>query len=56
MLHHLLIGTWTRPGAIYTVEFDDGKQRLRLVKKTCIPEDEPISWMTFDVGDCLLYS
>ena len=49
MLHHLMIGTWTPPGAIFTVEFDDETLSLRLVKRTEIPHDEPISWMTFDV-------
>jgi hypothetical protein len=44
-----MIGTWTPPGRIYTVVFDDQALTLRLVKKTAIPEDEPISWMTFDV-------
>lgn len=48
-LHHLMIGTWTPPGAIFTVQFDDEKLELTLVKKTDIPHDEPISWMTFDV-------
>ncbi|MCJ1309826.1 hypothetical protein MMC25_003487 [Agyrium rufum] len=43
-----MIGTWTPPGAIYTVVFDDEARTLRLLKKTSIPEDEPISWMTFD--------
>ncbi|KAK3939062.1 3-carboxy-cis,cis-muconate cyclase [Diplogelasinospora grovesii] len=47
-LHHLMIGTWTPPGAIFTVQFDDEKLELKLVKKTDIPQDEPISWMTFD--------
>jgi hypothetical protein len=50
MLHHLMIGTWTPPGAIFTVVFDDEKRTLELVKKTDIPHDEPISWMTFDVS------
>lgn len=50
MKHHLMIGTWTPPGAIFTVEFDDEALTLKLVKKTAIPEDEPISWMTFDVS------
>lgn len=50
MKHHLMIGTWTPPGAIFTVEFDDEAWTLKLVKKTSIPEDEPISWMTFDVS------
>jgi carboxy-cis,cis-muconate cyclase len=50
MLHHLMIGTWTPPGAIFTVEFDDEALTLRLVKRTEIPHDEPISWMTFDVS------
>jgi carboxy-cis,cis-muconate cyclase len=49
MKHHLMIGTWTPPGMIYAVEFDDELLTLKLVKKTNIPEDEPISWMTFDV-------
>jgi len=48
--HHLMIGTWTPPGVIITVAFDDEKLTLELVKKTEIPEDEPISWMAFDVG------
>lgn len=50
MLHHLMIGTWTPPGAIFTVVFDDEKLTLELVKRTEIPKDEPISWMTFDVS------
>ncbi|EME79933.1 uncharacterized protein MYCFIDRAFT_80983 [Pseudocercospora fijiensis CIRAD86] len=48
MKHHLMIGTWTPPGAIFTVEFDDSKLTLELVKRTEIPQDQPISWMTFD--------
>jgi carboxy-cis,cis-muconate cyclase len=40
-LHHLMIGTWTPPGAIFTVQFDDEKLTLKLVKRT---------EMTFDVG------
>lgn len=47
--HHLMIGTWTPPGVIITVAFDDEKLTLELVKKTEIPADEPISWMAFDV-------
>jgi hypothetical protein len=54
MLHHLMIGTWTPPGAIFTVVFDDEKRTLELVKKTEIPHDEPISWMTFDVSHEIL--
>ena len=46
-----MVGTWTPPGAIFTVEFDDETWTLRLVKRTSIPEDEPISWMTFDVSN-----
>jgi hypothetical protein len=53
-IHHLMIGTWTPPGAIFTVAFDDEKKTLELVKRTPIPEDEPISWMTFDVCDTKL--
>lgn len=49
-LHHLMIGTWTPPGAIFTVAFDDEKLTLELVKRTEIPHDEPISWMAFDVS------
>jgi carboxy-cis,cis-muconate cyclase len=45
-----MIGTWTPPGAIFTVEFDDEAATLKLVKRTSIPADEPISWMTFDVS------
>jgi carboxy-cis,cis-muconate cyclase len=44
-----MIGTWTPPGVIITVAFDDETLKLELVKKTEIPEDEPISWMAFDV-------
>jgi hypothetical protein len=50
-VHHLMIGTWTPPGAIFTVQFDDEKLELKLVKRTKIPHDEPISWMAFDVSD-----
>jgi hypothetical protein len=50
MLHHLMVGTWTPPGAIFTFEFDDETLSLKMIKKTEIPQDEPISWMTFDVG------
>ena len=50
-VHHLMIGTWTPPGAIFTVAFDDEKLTLELVKRTEIPEDEPISWMAFDVSE-----
>lgn len=49
MKHHLMCGTWVKPGVIVTVEFDDEALTLKLVKKTDIPKDEPISWMTFDV-------
>jgi len=49
MLHHLMCGTWTPPGAIFTLQFDDEALTLKLIKKTDIPHDEPISWMTFDV-------
>jgi hypothetical protein len=47
--HHLMIGTWTPPGVIITVAFDDEMLKLELVQKTDIPKDEPISWMAFDV-------
>ena len=50
MKHHLMVGTWTPPGAIFTFEFDDESLSLKLIKRTSIPEDEPISWMTFDVS------
>jgi carboxy-cis,cis-muconate cyclase len=50
MLHHLMVGTWTPPGAIFTFEFDDEQLTLNLIKRTPIPENEPISWMTFDVS------
>lgn len=45
-----MIGTWTPPGAIFTVAFDDEKLTLELVKRTEIPHDEAISWMAFDVS------
>lgn len=50
VLHHLMVGTWVPPGAIFTLEFDDENLTLTLIKKTPIPEAEPISWMTFDVS------
>jgi len=49
MKHHLMVGTWTPPGRIYTVQFDDEELTLTKVKTTDIPEDEAISWMTFSV-------
>jgi carboxy-cis,cis-muconate cyclase len=44
-----MVGTWTPPGAIFTFAFNDETLSLELVKRTEIPHDEPISWMTFDV-------
>lgn len=55
MKHHLMIGTWTAPGRIYTVQFDDEALTLDLVKKTDIPEAEPISWMTFSHDKKAIY-
>lgn len=49
MKHHLMVGTWTPPGRIYTLQFDDEELTLSLLKKTDIPEDEPISWMAISV-------
>lgn len=48
--HHLMCGTWVKPGVIITVSFDTETLALELVKKTEIAHDEPISWMSFDVG------
>ncbi len=48
--HHLMCGTWVKPGVIITVSFDTETLKLELVKKTAIEHDEPISWMSFDVG------
>ncbi|RDW56439.1 carboxy-cis,cis-muconate cyclase [Coleophoma crateriformis] len=48
VVHHMMVGTWTPPGAIYTIAFDDEAHTLKLVKKTEIAHDESISWMTFD--------
>lgn len=56
MKHHLMVGTWTPPGRIYTVQFDDEALTLTLLHKTEIPEAEPISWMTFSVSCCFLES
>ena len=53
MKHHLFVGTWTRPGAIFAFEFDDETLDLALAKKNVIDHDEPISWMAFDVGGLL---
>ncbi|EAW16378.1 lactonase family protein [Aspergillus fischeri NRRL 181] len=55
MKHHLVIGTWTPPGRLYTVAFDDEALTLELVKKTEIPEDEPISWLTISHDKKTLY-
>lgn len=49
-IHHLIVGTWTPPGAIFTFAFDDEALTLKLVKRTEIAQDEPISWMTFDAS------
>jgi carboxy-cis,cis-muconate cyclase len=49
--HHLMVGTWTPPGAIFSFEFDDEALSLKLIKRTAIPRDEPISWMAFDVSN-----
>lgn len=49
MKHHLMVGTWTPPGRIYTLQFDDEELTLSLLKKTDVPEDEPISWMAISV-------
>lgn len=55
MKHHLMVGTWTAPGRIYTVQFDDEALTLDLLKKTDIPEAEPISWMTFSHDKKAIY-
>ena len=49
VVHHLMVGTWTPPGAIFSFEFDDEALSLKLVHRAEIPQDEPISWMTFNV-------
>ncbi|EKD17129.1 3-carboxy-cis,cis-muconate cyclase [Drepanopeziza brunnea f. sp. 'multigermtubi' MB_m1] len=43
-----MVGTWTRPGAIFTFAFDDETLGLEMVKRTEVDRDEPISWMAFD--------
>jgi carboxy-cis,cis-muconate cyclase len=48
MPHHLLVGTWTRPGAIFSFSFDAGSRELQLIHRTAIDHDEPISWMTLN--------
>lgn len=48
--HHLMVGTWTPPGAIFTFEFDDESLELNMIKRTEIPKDEPISWMALSVS------
>ena len=55
MKHHLVVGTWTPPGAIFTVVFDDEELTLENVKRTAIPEDEPISWLTISQNRKQLY-
>jgi hypothetical protein len=48
--HHLMVGTWTPPGAIFSFEFDDETLELNMIKRTEIPKDEPISWMALSVS------
>ncbi|GAB7359255.1 hypothetical protein MBLNU230_g5912t1 [Neophaeotheca triangularis] len=55
MKHHLMIGTWTPPGAIFTVQFDDETRELKLIKRTEIPKDEPISWVNFNHNRQTIY-
>lgn len=50
-----MIGTWTPPGAIFTVQFDDEALTLKLIQRTEIPHDEPISWMSFSHDKKNLY-
>jgi hypothetical protein len=45
-----MVGTWTPPGAVFTFAFDDEALTLKLVARTEIAQDEPISWMAFDVS------
>lgn len=52
MLHHLIVGTWKKPGLLVTIEFDDTALTLKVLKKTASPADEPSSWITFGVGPC----
>ncbi|KAJ6780002.1 hypothetical protein PWT90_10629 [Aphanocladium album] len=54
-IHHLMVGTWTPPGAIFTFAFDDEALTLTLIKRTEIPHDEPISWMTFNHKKTAIY-
>ncbi|MCJ1442006.1 MAG: hypothetical protein MMC23_002498 [Stictis urceolatum] len=55
MKHHLLIGTWTPPGVVFTVAFDDEALTLELVERNPIPEHEPISWLTISHDKKTLY-
>jgi hypothetical protein len=48
--HHLMVGTWLKPGAIFSFEFDEETLELNMIKRTEIPKDEPISWMALSVG------
>lgn len=50
-----MVGTWTPPGAIFTFAFDDEKLTLELIKRTPIPQNEPVSWITFDVSQLWLW-
>jgi len=53
--HHLFVGTWTPPGALFSFEFDDESLELKLVKRTEIPRDEPISRLTISHDRKALY-
>lgn len=55
MKHHLVVGTWTPPGALFTFEFDDEALTLSLVKRTPLAESEPISWLTISHDKKTLY-
>ncbi|KAF2863539.1 3-carboxy-cis,cis-mucoante lactonizing enzyme [Piedraia hortae CBS 480.64] len=46
MKYNLIVGTWTPPGALFIFTFDSVTHRLTLLKRTPIPHDEPISWLT----------
>lgn len=53
--HHLMVGSWTKPGGILTIKFDESNRTLELVKRTETPDQEPLSWITFSHDKKTIY-
>jgi hypothetical protein len=53
--HHLMVGTWENPGAIYVFEFDTDTRSLELIHSVDTPPGEAISWMCFSHDKKAIY-